>query len=161
MNDLWPADLATTITSSPITILKEQASLLGMKTKNIVKASVRRIDIHPVTTSRHVASAKTSTAPQAPFNYAFNLVAPALDNYTYRLFTVSFSVDLYPATFSLDDDIDQELGRNDIDGLVAADAADFISHLSRIPGSQKTRKVINAILSQSTDLVRGDGSDSE
>ena len=43
MTDLWPTDFGTVTTRSPLTILKEQAALLGSKTKNIVKASVHKV----------------------------------------------------------------------------------------------------------------------
>ena len=38
MIDLWPNELSTVDQRSPLTILKEQASLLGEKTQNIVIA---------------------------------------------------------------------------------------------------------------------------
>ena len=41
MIDLWPKDLRTTTMTTPVTILREQASLLGVKTRNIVRAEVR------------------------------------------------------------------------------------------------------------------------
>jgi hypothetical protein len=42
MTDLWPNDLGLVDIKSPLSILKEQASMLGQKTQMIVKAEVDR-----------------------------------------------------------------------------------------------------------------------
>ncbi len=158
MSDLWPV-LPTMTMTTPVTILREQASLLGTKTRNIVKAEVRRYNRFPAPVSRHVASAKPAASAQEPFCFSFNLVAPVLGNYTYRLFTVAYDVNLYPATISLDDEIAQEI---DAFGgeLGASNEEEFKEHLSRILRSQKTLKVITALLSQSTDQGN-DGDDAQ
>ena len=39
-NDLWPANIADSNLVTPITILKEQAALLGEKTRQLVKGEV-------------------------------------------------------------------------------------------------------------------------
>jgi hypothetical protein len=144
MIDLWPNDLATVTTRSPLTILKEQASLLGAKTNNIVKANVR--------------DASAYKGVVKPFNYNFVITSPALGNYTYRLFTISYDIDLYPVEFIVDDAIalEMEVGQHGApygprDELIARREEEFIKILSRILGSEKTRQVIRAILSHSTD----------
>ena len=160
MSDLLPTDLDTVAaTKSPLVILKEQASILGSRTKNIVKAYVRRFPpAHPALSMQAIAPKKKP--PQAePFNYGFYLQAPALDNYTYHLFTLSFGVDYYPANFTIDDDIAKEINADPAFGIVAVDEEEFIRVLSEVLASQKTRKVIYAIYSQSVDL--GDESDGD
>ncbi|MFI5455117.1 MAG: hypothetical protein ACHRXM_06660 [Isosphaerales bacterium] len=147
MTDLWPTDLGTVTTKSPLTILKEQASLLGAKTKNIVKATVK--------------NAGQVFVPIMPFSYDFILNAPALDNYRYRLFAVAYDVDLYPVRFRVDDAIAKEIGIKPGEEFFATGEEQFIEILARILGSQKTRHVIHAILSQSTDLVEIDGGSSD
>ena len=127
-----------------MTILKEQASLLGSKTKNVVKAKVQ----------------KFSWAP-SPFAYEFTLHAPVLDNYSYRLFAVGYDVDLYPVRFLLDGAVADELGLEKRDSLSANDEEIFIRTLSRIFATQKTRNVIHAILSQSVDSSQTPGNGSE
>jgi hypothetical protein len=155
MIDLWPEDLGTTATASPLTILKEQASLLGAKTKNILKAGVTRYERSPAVISRNVVAAKSAAVADEPFKYAFYLEAPALDNYTYRLFTAAYDVNLYPVRLAVDDDIASELGTFSGLDLIASDEEEFKQLLSKILASQKTRKVVNAILSQSTDSAPG------
>ena len=39
-NDLWPANIADSNLTTPVTILKEQAALLGEKTRQLVKGEV-------------------------------------------------------------------------------------------------------------------------
>ena len=77
--DLWgqfePAE-----SSSPLTILRGQAALLGDKTKHVVEA---RVD---------------ATAAGGKFVHSFRLVVPALDHYQYELFRVSHAIDLYPVS---------------------------------------------------------------
>jgi hypothetical protein len=148
MTDLWPQDLGAAPTSTPLTILKEQASLLGAKMNNIIIASVKRHVLHPSFVSRNVAPAKSATIAEEPFRYSFDLEAPALDSYTYRLFTVAFDEDFYPVRFVVDVDIASELG-TDGEDVVASDEEAFKHVLSGILASQKTRKVINAIRAQS------------
>src|SRR5258706_14676885 len=93
MPDLWPADIAQVANKPPVAILKEQAALLGDKTKNLV-------------TARVVLDEEQS--PHA-FSYDFFIVAPALQNYHYRLFSIGHNIDLYPVTLYLDEDIRMEL----------------------------------------------------
>ena len=40
MNDLWAEDIGVTTVKTPVAILKEQASLLGNKTQNLVIGEV-------------------------------------------------------------------------------------------------------------------------
>ena len=95
MTDLWPEDINIPDLIAPVTILKEQASLLGTKTNNVVKAEV--------TTS------KPRLSEEGKFYYVFYLVAPALNNYYYELFAITHGVELYPLVFNLDEDIRNEI----------------------------------------------------
>jgi hypothetical protein len=138
MTDLWPSDLGTVTTKSPLTVLREQASMLGTKTKNIVKARI-------------VRALSQSVSGSLPFNYEFLIHAPALDNYSYRLFIIRYDVDLYPVKFELDQAIAEEMAVNREQGLIASGEEEFTQILARIFGSRKTRNVIHAILSQTID----------
>src|SRR5262245_24332447 len=105
MDSLWPKiELATP--KSPVSILEEQASLLGSQTRNLVIAEVGVF--HSSSTGFDTITARESkpvkgwreevTAIQQPpkFRYSFDLVGPALDHYRYQLFTVSYGIELYP-----------------------------------------------------------------
>jgi hypothetical protein len=75
--DLW-GDLITEPVRTPITILKEQAALLGSKTHQMVMADVK------------------TEVDDEEFVHAFELVVPSLQYYRYRLFTVQHSITQYP-----------------------------------------------------------------
>jgi|ERR1017187_1630186 hypothetical protein len=77
--DLWGEIEATQI-RTPASIMREQAALLGAKTKYLVEALV------------------STTVSSDSFFHNFNLVVPSLDNYTYNLFTVYHGVSIYPVS---------------------------------------------------------------
>jgi hypothetical protein len=136
--DLWP-EIDGAVESTPVGILRQQASLLGPKTQNVVGAEV-------------------STASVGVYiQHRFLLVAPALDNYRYHLLTVSHAAaDLYPVTFdALDDEVEREV-RTEAGGealqagkITAGSEEEFLSILRKILSSERTQRVINALLSQS------------
>jgi hypothetical protein len=64
---------------TPLAILREQASLLGTKTKNLVEATV-----------------DTSVSPNGQFIHRFTLVVPSLSSYKYELFRIQHGVVSYP-----------------------------------------------------------------
>ncbi len=76
-DDLWPTNIADSNLVTPLTILKQQASLLGEKTKQLVAGDV-----------------VTQTTGALLVHY-FYLVAPIL-NYKYELFSVSHGINFYP-----------------------------------------------------------------
>src|SRR5262245_38143551 len=98
MTDLWPTDIEKAEKlETPVSILKQQASLLGERTNQIVTAKVAQTD-------------KDHGLPDSDdFAYVFFIAAPALGNYRYRLFTVAHGIELYPLVFKLDTDIKAEL----------------------------------------------------
>jgi hypothetical protein len=143
MIDLWPNELSTVDQRSPLTILKEQASLLGEKTQNIVIAVLED------------APLVGSWLPKNyPFKYGFLLTCPALSHYRFRLFSIAYDIDIYPVRFHLDSDVAEEiieethveLGMNG--NLQASNEEEFIEILRRIFSSRKTVRVIRALLSQ-------------
>ncbi len=151
MQDLWPEDIVISAEKlkAPVTILKEQASLLGKKTQNLVEAIVR-----------------TNERMQAPerFAYDFYLVAPALSAYRYRLFTIMHGIQLYPVNVYVDRDMAAEIapgrvGREDmpmifsgIPGeqreLLAKSEEELLEILKKIFGAKKTKQIIQALLAQ-------------
>ena len=148
MKDLWPSDIATHRVKSPVVILREQASLLGKKTSNIIQAEVQML--------------LTSADADNEFGYAFFIVAPALNNYRYQLLTVWHQVDLYPVQIFVEGQILEELGSGvqieheynqhspeDIPYIAVDSEEQFLDNLAKVFGSSKTKRVITALLSQS------------
>lgn len=145
MKDLWPEDIYVSDSQlrAPVTILKEQASLLGKKTRNLVEGHIRRMD----ETEARVRGA--ALGYQGPgFGYEFHLAAPALDGYRYRLFFIIHGIDLYPIKFSLDESIAQEIGHDPRYAPTAQSESELTILLGRIFAASKTRSVIQAMLAQ-------------
>jgi hypothetical protein len=141
IDDLWPADIASvTEEMPPITILKQQASLLGRKTKNIVEAKVET----------------TSTDIEGVLRHTLYLVAPALNFYRYPLIDVEHKVtSMYPAKVrvrwlekprkepsTLDDIWDLQNAPADNEG-------EFKNKLKSIFADEETKRVIGVLLAQS------------
>jgi hypothetical protein len=76
--DFWPANLEDATLRTPVTVLREQAALLGPKTQQLVVAEV------------------ASTSSSANFMHTFYLAVPTLDNYRYELFRIQHGILLYP-----------------------------------------------------------------
>jgi len=161
MIDLWPQALAVAQTKSPVAILREQASLLRDKTEHEVEAEVE------------LGESKTQG-----FIYHFYLVAPTLNNYRFRLFSVVHYITLYPVLIYVGEDIGEELqatvnhedpsnklaqilsnsGFAKIEPkytLQAETETEFMELLSMILQSQKTREVIGALRAQVENRYRG------
>ena len=158
MGDLWPDDLDAAIAEmrSPLSILKEQASLLGAKTKNIVKAKVVRTR-NSTSLLKPPRNLLASINPGQnvsgmTFWFAFLIHSPALGDYQYRLFEVSYGVEFYPVRLHIDEAIVRELQVDPEQEIVVDDEAAFVDILSRILKSQRTRQVIQAILLQTLEV---------
>ncbi len=129
IDDLWPVEIASvTDEVPPVTILKQQASLLGQKTKNIVEAKVET----------------TLSDIEGVLRHTLYLVAPALNFYRHPLLDVEHKVtSMYPAFF--------EMPRSDIKQkkFLARDEQEFKDGLKRVFADEETKKVIGALLAQS------------
>lgn len=116
--DFW-GDLQLSPVITPVMILREQAALLGAKTHRQIEASVE------------------TRASDGIFYHSFNLVVPALDNYTYQLFRICHGIDLYPVLV--------ETPRG---ALKMHSEYDFLLWLREKLSSQSTKQVISSILGQ-------------
>jgi hypothetical protein len=89
LTDLWGNLDTEELVRTPVSILKEQASLLGKKTGNVIEARVE------------------TSFSGGEFSHRLLLVAPALDGYTYELLKFYHRAELYPvlaAGMQLDDE---------------------------------------------------------
>jgi hypothetical protein len=97
--------------------MREQAALLGAKTKNLVEASVSTYVI------------------DGSILHSLDLVVPALDRYTYNLFTISHGPSIYPVKVRYRDtqfETEQE----------------FIEWLGEKLSSPETKRIVSNLLSQ-------------
>ena len=139
IDDLWPSDIAASEGEvPPIAILKQQASLLGQRTKNLLEAEV-----------------KTETDDfQRMFKHTLILVAPALNFYRYPLLAVEHHVTkMYPATIKVTW-LDKPPGDTILE-ISARNEEAFKSELRRVLGDDETKRVIATLLAQSTGSQKG------
>ena len=148
--DLWPDKIAVAKLITPVTILRQQASLLGKKTKNIVQGEV--------------ANWKLNIGAEYDFQYVFYIGAPALDNYRYRLLGIFYNVSaLYPVIIDVEDEeIQKEIpskfkygekifgpSTKERISVKANSEEEFLDILKAIFNSAKVLRVISVLLSQS------------
>jgi hypothetical protein len=114
--DLW-GEIAPSVVRTPASILREQASLLGTKTNHTIEGQVE------------------TQISGGTFHHSFNLVVPALDNYSYELFKIRHEVSLYPVYVGYPDP-DPE------------DEESFLRWLAQKLSSPETKRIIGNLLAQ-------------
>jgi len=115
--DFW-GEIAPAEVRTPAAILREQAAALGPKTRNLIEAQV-----------------VTHASQSGDIVHNFNLVVPALDDYTYQLFRIRHAAaDLYPVTVA--------------DGVVLRNEDAFVAWLRERLSSDKTKRIIGNLLAQ-------------
>jgi hypothetical protein len=123
--DLWPEDIVVTHVRTPLAILQHQAAQLREKTKNLLEAEVdtNRVEEH--------------------VEYYFELIAPALYRYRYRLFRVRHHQDMvYPALVE---------GTAPADSGTANTEQEFIELIGKVLRSNKAKAVIQSLIAQSIE----------
>jgi len=122
--DLWPDFQAPEAIDSPVFLLKEQAAKLQQKTKGLVCAGLR-----------------PASAPDGSFWVGFDLYSPALGEYTYHLFEVTYPPQFFPVTLSAADGAQTAQSLNEFKKL-----------LESVLRSPRTKQVVEAIMAQATAL---------
>jgi hypothetical protein len=117
--DLW-GDIQAEAIRTPVSILREQATLLGPKTQNLIEAKV------------------ATTTELGTFFHSFNLVVPAQDSYTYRLFRISRQIELHPIRVHGDPIVD------------LANEGAFRDWLRQRLSSEETRRIIASLTAQAS-----------
>jgi len=109
-DNLWPENIGESKLTTPVAMLKEQAALLGEKTKQLVIGEVSTGILGPM------------------FVHSFYIVAPTI-KYRYELFTASHAINFYPLTVQF---ASQKTALNNEE--------DFRAKLKEILSSQHTLK---------------------
>lgn len=142
MIDLWPDNVDKPTIKAPVSILREQATLLGQKTNNVVEATVERVE-------------SVWWASVDELKYAFLIVAPLLQGYRYRLFIMAHSLEFYPIKMVLETNIYREILQKESefprekDIFLIHPQEEFLKILGMIFGASKTIKVIHSLIAQS------------
>src|SRR5215471_3473922 len=121
-DNLWPDNIADSNLVTPVTILKEQAALLGEKTRQLVQGEV---------TSQSPSSVGGMATP---FVHRFEISAPTL-NYRYELFYITHGVNFYPLALNL-------AGKT----TSISSEAELKENLKQIFASPRTLNAVHAIL---------------
>jgi hypothetical protein len=124
-SNLWPDFQEPEAISSPVFLLKEQAAGLQQKTKGLVLAGLR-----------------PASTPDGSFWVGFDLYSPALGEYSYRLFEVTYPPEFFPVTL-----VDGSGNR-----ATADTQEDFKALLVSVLRSARTKQVVEAIMAQATAL---------
>jgi hypothetical protein len=108
---------------TPLSILREQAAVLGQMSERLLEGEV----------------VVTSTAPER-IEAHLNIVAPTLGGYSATVLSIRHGLDLYPV--SLQHALEESVKKS------AKDEDSFIAALQQILTSESVRKVISALLTQ-------------
>lgn len=123
--NLWPAFLLDELPITPKKILNEQADFLAKRTKNILTGKIR---VNPLE-SNH-----------SEIHYDFDIIAPNLNGYRYRLFQIKHDTILfYPCTLIEGFDTYHIINSED----------ELLSKLQEIFNSIQTQNVIKSLIAQS------------
>lgn len=146
MKDLWPEDLLNSNIKAPVSILEEQASFLGRRTKNLVEAEIKL---------------PSQRWEFYNFQFYFYIIAPTLANYRYKLFSIAYDLSMYPVHIFLEDEeikkeVKKELGEKYVSAktegafeeeyVSAKTEEEFIKILEIIFNSNRTKEIIRAIM---------------
>ncbi len=104
----------------PIVFLKEVGQALEKKTQGLLTARVRQ----------QLWGKK--------FQIHFTVIAPALDNYGYHVFSIEHDIEIYPLKISYDKTRDKEINNQE----------ELEKEIKVIFSSSEVKRVINALLAQ-------------
>jgi hypothetical protein len=128
--DLWGDLSLEENIRTPVTILREQAALLGQKTNNILEGEV--------------SVERAAPKPHEQFLASFFIVAPLLNKYRYQLLSVQYPlVKMYPLVIF---DYNSE---DSPEKIACEDEASFVQALGRIFIQPEVKKVLSSLISQS------------
>ncbi len=127
--DLWP-EIEQSKVVPPVAILREQAAALGEKTGHLLEG---RVD--------------TRLDEGGKLIHSFYLVAPTLDNYSYRLFSITHGAAIYPVTVQHPRRMDS-VRRPFPQTLRISSEKELLTYLREVLNSEKTKKILGSLLAQ-------------
>ncbi len=129
MKNLWPEDIGEFVPSRlPVTVLKEQAAMLGQMTKNVVEGRV-------------------SKDYSGNFSYSL-LLKPASFTYSYLLLRIDCQLEGYPVTISPETDVKKEIGLDPDKALRIDSEEELLECLKKIFNTEKVKRVVAALIAQ-------------
>ena len=125
--DLWGDIEKTKVPTNPKQILKEQAEVIGVKTKYVLRGRV-------------IGTSETKEN-RPSFTSALLVDARRIDNYTYDLLMVDYPLEMYPVEM-------YSFAHSKL--YMCNTEEEFIEKLGEILSSEEVMKTISALVSQST-----------
>ena len=116
--DLWP-DIEQSQVTPPVAILREQAAALGRKTNYLLNGRV------------------FTRTEGTRFIHEFEIIAPALDDYSYKLFSIEHGPDPYPVVVPTRPAV-----------APIGSETELIGFVRDVLNSEKTKKVVGSLLAQ-------------
>jgi hypothetical protein len=108
---------------TPYTIIREQAALLEELTGGILQGRVRKVQEEDTKS----------------FTYFLDILAPALDDFVFRVLMIRYEITLYPvAVKDFVNDMNDECDTEE----------SFVEELEKILGSDEMKRVISGLMSQ-------------
>jgi hypothetical protein len=139
--DLWPEDVTAPTVLTPLAILRFQAGQLRQRTKGLLEADVQ-----------------TQNLLEGRVQHSFDLIAPALNRYRYRLFTVEHDLEMvYPVTVSAEG-VGFPVNQLFVGETPAASAFtqdQFLELVARILKADHVRSAIQSLLARSNEANSG------
>ena len=139
--DLWPDAVDVTAITPPIVILREQAALLGEKTKGLVRGEIES-RTEPLEKEEFEDYLGAALSPKELLGHVHTLylLAPALDNYQYALLSVKHDFQAYPCYADYHPD-------QDFSHYVENEEA-LLSWLGLVLSKPPTVRIIHALISR-------------
>ena len=145
MDSLW-GNINNEGVRTPISILYEQAEYLEKKTKNIVYAEIERNTLEEY------------EGENGNLVYDFLIKGSYLKNYSYKLFTITISFELYPLDIRIDTKTFEEIESSIATHMEICakntikinNEKEYINLLKLILSSRKVGNLINGIISLSS-----------
>lgn len=131
VQDLWGEISLTETVRTPVTILREQAALLEKKTENVLQANVK------------IAASGNG------FSASFDIIAPSLDDYSYRVLIIDYPVVMYPVI--IQDNVTEEDIKKNTMYRECRDEESFIQVLGEILSHPQVKKVVANLVAQSRE----------
>lgn len=127
--DLWGELPLTETARTPVTILREQAALLEKKTENVLQGNIH---IRPSTYGNG-------------FSASFDIIAPSLDDYSYRVLTIDYPISMYPLKIR-----EEVTGRPPMP-IECSNEESFMQALGEILAHPQMKKVVASLMAQSRE----------
>ncbi len=139
MTSLWPEVFVENTKPSAKTILEQQGSQLSRLTQGMVYGEVEQLSRAEI----------MDLDMGIGFAYNFNICGRYLDNYRFRLMTLSHDIALYPVSFRLDGELLKELGYGHQDIHTVNTPEELEIFLKCVFNSERVKNVVGAIMSMS------------